>query len=77
MLIGAFADVKALIMTDQTVIRRKNYWWRRDNRADSCSVHMMPGTLCPECGCGTLSYDGLFILSCEECGYIAASGAFT
>jgi ribosomal protein L37AE/L43A len=37
----------------------------------------MPGNRCPECGMGMLIYNGLFILSCAECGYIAANGAFT
>ena len=64
-------------MKDQTEINGKKYWWRKDDMADTCSIHLMPGNLCPECGRGVLSYDGLFVLTCLECGYVAANGAFT
>jgi len=64
-------------MKGQNEIYKKNYWWHKDYQADTCSVHLMPGYVCPECGRGVLNYDGLFILSCLECGTIAANGAFT
>ncbi|MEZ4643756.1 MAG: hypothetical protein R3E31_13670 [Chloroflexota bacterium] len=36
-----------------------------------------PGDTCPTCNQGKLAYDGLFILTCEQCGYIAESGCFS
>jgi ribosomal protein L37AE/L43A len=56
----------------------KEYWWRDDKEPKStCAIRHQPGYTCPECGKGVLAYDGLFILTCSACGYIAESGAFT
>ena len=54
----------------------KEYWWKReDSEEESCRIPPRPGQTCPECGEGTLAYDGLFILVCDLCGYVAESGA--
>ncbi len=36
-----------------------------------------PGDDCPTCNQGKLVYDGLFILTCDRCGYVAESGCFS
>ncbi|MDX1687236.1 MAG: hypothetical protein R3248_04560 [Candidatus Promineifilaceae bacterium] len=54
----------------------KEYWWKRgEAEKESCRMPPRSGQTCPECGEGTLAYDGLFILTCDRCGYVAESGA--
>jgi len=56
----------------------KRYWWRDDvGTKSSCTIRLQPGHTCPECREGILAYDGLFMLTCPACGYIAEGGAFT
>ena len=59
---------------------QKKYWWKREKAEatnESCQIPSRPGQLCAECGQGRLAYDGLFILTCDHCGYVAESGAFS
>ena len=57
---------------------QKRYWWRDEGELGrACAVHYRPGQPCPQCRKGVLAYDGLFMLTCRACGYIAESGAFT
>lgn len=52
------------------------YWWKKKGvERASCRIPPRPGHTCPECGEGTLAYDGLFVLNCDRCGYVAESGA--
>jgi ribosomal protein L37AE/L43A len=56
----------------------KQYWWRDEKESkNSCAIRFQPGHTCPECREGVLAYDGLFMLTCPTCGYIAEGGAFT
>jgi uncharacterized protein (DUF983 family) len=62
----------------QTAVKLKRYWWReKEASANTCTIRHQPGQKCPSCAEGKLAYDGLFILTCSACGYIAESGAFT
>ncbi len=57
---------------------QKRYWWRDEaQQENSCAISCGPGHACPQCQEGTLAYDGLFMLTCPVCGYVAESGAFT
>jgi ribosomal protein L37AE/L43A len=59
-------------------VEQKRYWWRDKKTLQStCAMRYRPGHACPECREGILAYDGLFMLTCPACGYIAESGAFT
>jgi ribosomal protein L37AE/L43A len=59
-------------------VKQKQYWWREKKASkNTCAIRRLPGQTCPECKEGKLAYDGLFILTCSACGYIAESGAFT
>jgi hypothetical protein len=52
------------------------YWWQQ--KSSSCDAPApKPGDPCPICGKGVLDYDALFLLTCNQCGQIAESGAFT
>jgi ribosomal protein L37AE/L43A len=56
------------------------FWWKTkktDAQAQTCALVPKPGHLCPVCQQGRLDYDGLFVLTCAACGYVAAAGAFT
>ena len=54
----------------------KEYWWKREeNEPESCRIKPRPGHTCPSCGQGVLAYDGLFVLTCDRCGYVAECGA--
>ena len=54
----------------------KEYWWKgKAAEGESCPIRIRPGDTCPKCGNGTLAYDGLFLLTCDGCGYVAESGA--
>lgn len=54
------------------------YWWRKDNEPKRvCAIRYQPGQPCPKCTRGRLAYNGLFILACPVCGYVAEGGAFT
>ncbi len=55
----------------------KKYWWQQGERPFCASPSPKPGQICPRCQQGKLTYNGLFILYCPQCGYVAASGAFT
>jgi len=58
--------------------RAKDYWWKKDGaEQQSCELQPRPGHTCPICGKGVLAYDGLFVLVCDHCGYVAESGAFS
>jgi hypothetical protein len=62
--------------TKQT--EEKRFWWREEKAPkNSCVIRYQPGHLCPDCREGILAYDGLFMLTCPACGYVAESGAFT
>ena len=62
----------------QTAQRPKRYWWRKTGEAkQTCAIRYRPGQPCPQCQKNTLAYDGLFMLTCSACGYVAESGAFT
>ncbi|MCB9418341.1 MAG: hypothetical protein H6667_00935 [Ardenticatenaceae bacterium] len=53
-----------------------SYWWRQ--KSSRCNAPApKPGDLCPNCGQGVLDYDSLFLLTCNQCGQVAESGAFT
>jgi hypothetical protein len=58
---------------------QKRYWWRDEEALEerTCAIHYQPGQPCPQCRQDDLAYDGLFMLTCPACGYIAESGAFT
>ncbi|MFL7837411.1 MAG: hypothetical protein ACK2T4_01155 [Candidatus Promineifilaceae bacterium] len=59
-------------------VEEKRYWWRDGKEPkNTCAIRYQPGHTCPECGEGVLAYDGLFMLTCPACGYIAESGVFT
>jgi hypothetical protein len=52
------------------------YWWQQKN--SSCDAPTpKPGDPCPACNQGLLAYDSLFLLTCNRCGQVAESGAFT
>ena len=52
------------------------YWWQAKN--SSCAAPMpKPGDPCLACNQGILAYDCLFLLTCNQCGQVAESGAFT
>jgi hypothetical protein len=54
------------------------YWWKEEagpEEGDVCAIRPRPGHRCPECGEGTLAYNGLFLLTCPECHYVAEGGA--
>jgi len=56
----------------------RQYWWKAQAEPEAgevCAIRPRPGHLCPECGEGTLAYNGLFVLTCPECDYVAESGA--
>lgn len=58
--------------------RKKEHWWKRnDAQNESCALQPRPGHICPACGEGILAYDGLFLLTCGRCGFVAEGGAFT
>lgn len=58
--------------------QRKKYWWQKAGELKkSCTIPARPGQTCAQCGRGRLDYDGLFLLTCAACGYIAEGGAFT
>lgn len=66
-----------MVQTAQRV-EQKRYWWReKEASKNTCAIRYRPGHPCPECGEDALVYDGLFMLTCPACGYIAESGAFT
>ena len=66
-----------LIQTAEQAVE-KRFWWRDKKEAkNTCAIRHQPGHLCPECREGVLGYDGLFMLTCPACGYIAEGGAFT
>lgn len=68
------AEKAALVRQDDA--QEKEYWWKSDEPEQAqCRIPPRPGHTCPECGEGTLAYDGLFILTCDRCGYVAESGA--
>ena len=55
-----------------------DYWWKRKAEpaeGEACAIRPRPGHLCPECGEGILAYNGLFLLTCPECNYVAEGGA--
>ncbi len=59
-------------------VEKKPYWWREgEGKKRACAVRPRPGQPCAHCRKGTLVYDGLFMLTCSACGFIAESGAFT
>lgn len=59
-------------------VEQKRYWWRKKEASkETCAMRYLPGQRCPQCAEDDLAYDGLFILTCPACGYIAESGAFT
>jgi uncharacterized protein (DUF983 family) len=43
---------------------------------EKVQVELHPGDACPECEEGTLDYDGMLNLSCDQCGY-SIGGCFT
>jgi len=43
----------------------------------SLSQSLKEGDLCPKCGKGTISYDGLLNLTCPVCGFSGERGVFT
>ena len=55
------------------------YWWKQDKaeaeEGEVCALRPRPGQRCPECGQGTLAYNGLFLLTCPQCNYVAEGGA--
>ena len=66
-----------MVQTAQTT-EKKRFWWRDEKESKkTCAIRHQPGHTCPECREGALAYDGLFMLTCPACGYIAESGAFT
>lgn len=65
-------------MEKTKTVDRKKYWWRGDEASkQTCAIRYNPGQRCPDCQKGTLAYDGLFLLTCSNCGYVAESGAFS
>lgn len=57
----------------------ERYWWKETETAaekEVCAIRPRPGQTCPECGERTLAYNGLFILTCPECQYVAEGGAY-
>ena len=56
----------------------KKYWWHAEDASErTCALRYTPGQRCPNCHKGSLAYDGLFMLTCSACGYVAESGAFS
>lgn len=55
----------------------KKHWWRQDQEAACQAAAPKPGDRCPECGLGKLDYDSLFLLTCDHCGQVVESSAFT
>jgi hypothetical protein len=54
----------------------ETYWWQQ--KSDGCNApDLKPGDECPACKKGILYYDSLFLLTCNQCGQVAESGAFT
>ncbi|WP_420642921.1 hypothetical protein [Candidatus Leptofilum sp.] len=53
------------------------YWWRKSGEERCAQPQPKPGDVCTHCGEGTLAFDGLFILACDQCQHIADSGGFT
>jgi len=56
----------------------REYWWKAKAEPEAgevCAIRPRPGYLCPECGEGILAYNGLFVLTCPACAYVAESGA--
>jgi hypothetical protein len=74
---NGIAPVYAIVMEQAADPTENEFWWTQ-NRADGfCGDQLLPGSKCPQCDHGQLEYDGLFVLCCSECGYVASSGAFT
>ncbi|HIP70224.1 MAG TPA: hypothetical protein EYH05_02370 [Anaerolineae bacterium] len=68
-------------MTSKTAVKKTKKsapWWRTEESAKAvCQIPVKPGQICPNCGEGILAYDGLFLLTCPACGYVAEGGVFT
>ncbi|HSM55914.1 MAG TPA: hypothetical protein VK879_07140 [Candidatus Sulfomarinibacteraceae bacterium] len=62
---------------DRTAEKRTTRWWQRESKEAECAPAPRRGQGCPQCGQGCLDFDSLFVLTCEQCGYVASSGAFT
>ena len=68
------AEKVAVVRQDDA--QEKEYWWKSEKpEQEQCRIPPRPGHTCPECGEGTLAYDGLFILTCDRCAYVAEGGA--
>jgi hypothetical protein len=66
-------------MERNTAGSESEFWWKQPNGAktEPCAAVPRPGELCPECGEACLAYDGLFVLTCPHCHYVAESGVFS
>ena len=53
------------------------YWWRQKGETKCSQPQPKPGDFCPNCHKGRLTFDGLFVLTCDLCQHIADSGGFT
>jgi len=57
--------------------KKKTYWWRGHDTSPGSCLRKKPGEPCTRCGKGVLIYDGLFLLTCQTCGFVAESGVFS
>ncbi|MCA9921937.1 MAG: hypothetical protein KC419_19700 [Anaerolineales bacterium] len=53
------------------------HWWQQTGVSTCTAPQPRPGDKCPACENGILAYDGLFVLTCSNCGKAAEAGAFT
>ncbi len=74
---NGIAHVYAMSMEQVAESIENDFWWTTNQTDGHCSDRLSLGSRCPECSSGHLEYDGLFVLNCPECGYVASSGAFT
>jgi len=65
-------------MKNQNVSPKNFYWWKADVLSEKTAVkEVKPGEWCPSCARAKLAYNGLFVLICPACSYVAECGAFT
>lgn len=69
---GSYTASKGKVETNETVTTAVSH-----DGAVCATRTPKPGDDCLICHQGTLAYDGLFVLSCDQCGQVAESGCFS